>query len=91
MWNELGRAHQVVIAEGNELFSVPRPRSLAGAAIRDQSVYDATGCHIVAALDPHGELLVETAQIPPSDITNLVLLGDRHAERAFRNKYLKKS
>lgn len=89
LWNELGRAHRVVIAEGNELFSVPRPRSLSGAALRDEKIHDTTGCHIVAAIDSDGTLQVETEDIPTDDLTHVVLLGDRHAERAFRNKYVK--
>ena len=89
LWNELGRAHRVVIAEGNELFSVPRPRSLGGAALRDEKIHDTTGCHIVAAIDSHGTLHVETEDIPTDDLTHVVLLGDRHAERAFRTKYAK--
>lgn len=89
MWNKLGRTHRVIIAEGSELFAVPRPSSLVGVALRDQAVYDATGCHIVGALHADGSL-VEADHVPTNEATTLILLGDRHAERAFRNTYLKK-
>lgn len=89
MWNDLGRAHRVVIAEGNELFSAPRPRSLSQVVLRDEKVYNATGCHIVAALDSQGTLLVDPEQLENGDLKSLVLLGDRHAERSFRDKYAK--
>lgn len=91
LWNKLGRAHRVVIAEGNELFSVPRPRSLDRVVVRDEKVHDATGCHIIGGLDPEGGLVVEPAQLESQELCSLVLLGDRHAERAFRDKYVKGS
>lgn len=91
LWNELGRAHRVVITEGNELFPVPLPRKLAGIATRDEKVYRQTGCHIVGATDSAGALLPDTDGAIPAGATSLVLLGDRHAERAFRAQYLKRA
>ena len=90
LWNELGRTQRVVIAEGNELFQVPLPPSLAGAAIRDRTVNDATGCHIVGVVDAAGALLPDSERLPTRQDVNLLLLGDRHAERAFRSKYLRR-
>lgn len=89
MWNKLGRSHRVVIAEGNELFTVPLPRALDGVALRDKKILAATGCHIVGALDSQNQLLPETEHVSADDASTLLLLGDRHAERAFRREYLK--
>ena len=44
---------------------------------------------MVGALNTSGEVTgVET--LATDHANQLILLGDRHAERAFRNKYLKK-
>lgn len=89
MWNALGHTHRVVLAEGSELFTVDLPKRLQGAELDEQKIYEATGCHVVGALTTSDELTGLTALA--TDQTNaLILLGDRHAERAFRNKYLKK-
>lgn len=90
LWNELGRAHRVVITEGNELFPVPVPPKLARTTLDEQQVYRRTGCRIVAAADATGTLLPGTNGVIPAEATSLVLLGDRHAERTFREAYLKK-
>lgn len=90
LWNELGRSHRVVIAEGNELFQVPLPPALVGTAIRDRSIHETTGCHIVAAADSDGTLLPDSERVPAGEGATLLLLGDRHAERTFRKRYLKK-
>lgn len=89
LWNKFGPDHRVVIAEGNELFLVPVPAPLAGSPMSDPRVHEATGCHIVAITDPDRTLLPHAEQIPGTPGSKLVLLGDRHAERAFRSKYLK--
>ncbi len=89
MWNKLGHSHRVVIAEGNELFTVPLPRSLDGVTLRDQKIFDTTGCHVVGALDAKDRLLPATERVSADEASTLLLLGDRHAERAFRRTYLK--
>lgn len=89
MWNTLGHTHRVVLAEGSELFTVELPRRLQGAELDEHKIYEATGCHVVGALNTSGEVTgVET--LATDHANQLILLGDRHAERAFRNKYLKK-
>lgn len=89
MWNKLGHSHRVVIAEGNELFTVPLPQTLNGVALRDAKVLAATGCHIVGALDNEDQLMPWNRPVYVEETSTLLLLGDRHAERAFRRKYLK--
>ena len=89
MWNKLGHSHRVVIAEGNELFTVPVPRTLDGVTLRDPKILEATGCHVVGALDTQNRLLPWTERVSAHETSTLLLLGDRHAERAFRRKYLK--
>lgn len=89
MWNKLGHSHRVLIAEGKELFTVPLPRSLDGLLLRDQKIFAITGCHLVGALDADNRLLPGIERISPNYAATLLLLGDRHAERAFRKTYLK--
>lgn len=91
LWNRFGPDHRVVIAEGNELFAVPVPTSLVGRPASDPRVHEETGCYIVAVADAGRTLLTHTEQIPRGAENRLVLLGDRHAERAFRSKYLKQN
>jgi voltage-gated potassium channel len=87
LWNHAGLSHRVLVAEGNELFLVPRPASLARRSVRDDEVRRRTGCHIVAVLDEDGTLGYDTESIPAAP-GQLLLLGDRHAERRFRELYL---
>ncbi|MDN6328698.1 MAG: potassium channel family protein [Brachybacterium sp.] len=89
LWNHAGLSHRVLVAEGNELFLVPRPASLARRSVRDDEVRRRTGCHIVAVLDEDGTLGYDTESIPSAP-GKLLLLGDRHAERRFRETYLGK-
>ncbi|NWN88570.1 MAG: NAD-binding protein [Micrococcaceae bacterium] len=89
MWNKLGHSHRVVIAEGSELFTVPIPSTVATAQLKNERVYEMTGCHIVGALDAEQEVLVEADGVTAVQASQLILLGDRHAERKFRNMYLK--
>jgi len=87
LWNHAGLSHRVLVAEGNELFLVPRPSSLARRSLSDDEVHRRTGCHIVAVLDEDGTLGYDTESIPSAP-GELLLLGDRHAERRFRETYL---
>lgn len=87
LWNHAGLSHRVLVAEGNELFLVPRPASLVRRSVRDDEVRRRTGCHIVAVLDEDGTLGYDTESIPTAP-GQLLLLGDRHAERRFRQVYL---
>ncbi|MGP5035831.1 potassium channel family protein [Brachybacterium alimentarium] len=88
LWNHAGLSHRVLVAEGNELFLVPRPSSLVRRSVRDAEVHRRTGCHIVAVGDEDGTLSYDTESIPSAP-GKLLLLGDRHAERLFRQTYLK--
>jgi len=90
LWNHAGLSHRVLVAEGNELFLVPRPSSLVRRTVRDSEVHRRTGCHIVAVAEEDGTLDYDTERIP-STSGSLLLLGDRHAERLFRETYLKRS
>ena len=89
MWNTLGHTHRVVLAEGSELFTVELPKRLQGAQLDEPKIYEETGCHVVGALNTSGEV-TGVESLATDDADQLILLGDRHAERAFRNKYAKK-
>src|SRR5699024_10355078 len=88
LWNHAGLSHRVLVAEGNELFLVTRPASLVRRSLRDDEVRRRTGCHIVAVLEEDGTLGYDTEAIPAAP-GKLLLLGDRHAERRFRETYLR--
>jgi len=90
LWNHAGFSHRVLLAEGNELFLAPCPASLVRRSLRDDEVHRRTGCDIVAVLEEDGTLAYETESIPTSG-GRLLLLGDRHAERRFRETYLRRS
>ena len=87
LWNHAGLSHRVLVADGNELFLVPRPASLVRRSVRDDEVRRRTGCHIVAVLDEDGTLGYDTESIPSAP-GQLLLLGDRHSEHRFRQLYL---
>ncbi|MGC0274284.1 NAD-binding protein [Pseudactinotalea sp. Z1739] len=87
LWNRATLPHRMVIAEGNELFLVPRPAALARLPVRNPEVFQQTGCQIVAVTDADGTLLRDSERIPTGDGQQLLLLGDRHAEERFRAKY----
>ena len=87
LWNHVGLSHRVLVAEGNELFLVPRPASLVRRSVRDDEVRRRTGCHIVAVLDEDGTMGYDTESIPSAP-GQLLLLGDRHSEHRFRQLYL---
>ncbi|WP_193107218.1 TrkA family potassium uptake protein [Brachybacterium sp. FME24] len=89
LWNHAGLSHRVLVAEGNELFLVPRPSSLVKRSVRNSEVHRRTGCHIVAVADEDGTLSYDTESIPSSP-GKLLLLGDRHAERVFRETYFRR-
>lgn len=89
LWNYAGLSHRVLVAEGNELFLAPRPSSLVRRSVRNSEVHRRTGCHIVAVAEEDGTLRYDTESIPSSP-GKLLLLGDRHAERLFREAYLKR-
>ncbi|MGO3476934.1 MAG: potassium channel family protein [Brachybacterium tyrofermentans] len=89
LWNHAGLSHRVLVAEGNELFLVPRPNSLVRRSVRDTEVHRRTGCHIVAVAGDDGTLSYDTESIPSAP-GKLLLLGDRHAERRFRETYLRR-
>lgn len=90
IWNDLHAGHRIVIAEGVELFLVPVPSTLAGHAFHDTNVRAQTGCHIVAITDNDAVILDDTETIPADPTAKLMIMADRHAERQFREHYLKK-
>ncbi|HLS26128.1 MAG TPA: NAD-binding protein [Beutenbergiaceae bacterium] len=86
LWNEAGLGQRLVIAEGNELFTVPLPAAAGALAAGAAPVHRRTGVHLVATLDAAGHLLADGR---PADAegAQLLVLGDRHAEQTFRQTY----
>lgn len=87
MWNVLGFSHRVVLAEGIELFAVPVPDRLVGRPFHDPEVYRETGCYPVAALDTDATAVVPTGIVPTGRSAQLLIMGNRHGERRFRERY----
>ncbi|HUP15795.1 MAG TPA: NAD-binding protein [Acidimicrobiia bacterium] len=89
IWNTLGLDHRVVLTEGIEIFAVPVPNQLIGRPINDPKVARETGCHIVAVTDNEERAIIGTAEIPAIPGTHLLVIGDRHDESLFRERYWK--
>lgn len=91
IWNTLGHGERVVVAEGLELFSVPVPSLLAGQDLSDiDDVAGHTNCHVVAVVDEAGSMLFEADRAPLASSSRLLLMGDRHGERRFREAFFNK-
>jgi len=87
IWNVLGLGHRVALAEGIELFTVPIPRQLVGRRLHDPDVLQDVGCHIAAVVDLDETTLIPTATIPSAAEARLLVMGDRHSERRFRERF----
>lgn len=88
IWNTLGRRERVVVAEGVELFQVPVPRLLAKQNLTEASeVIRHTKCHVVAVTDEAGNVVRDANHIPSDTASGLLILGDRHGERLFRETF----
>ncbi len=88
IWNTLGSDQRVVLIEGLELVLVPAPPPLMGRSVHDPDVIGMTGCDIVALTDDSGAILKDTHVISDDPGLRLMIMGDRHAERKFRDLYL---
>jgi voltage-gated potassium channel len=84
LFNSLGLASVMHVAEGLELFQVRVPRALDGKSLHESSIRERTGATVVgiegrdgqrAINPPAGTVLAEGAR--------LVLIGDLRAEQAF--------
>src|SRR5690625_2389999 len=87
IWNTLGLRHRVVLSEGVELFTVPIPRRLRHRELRDPKVFEETGCRIVAITDSEHSQILAQDTIPTSDDYHLLVIGNRHDERRFGERY----
>ncbi len=87
IWNTLKLGERVVIVEGVELMLLPIPSTLVGRALFDPKIYSETGCHVVAITDEAGAIL-DQGTIPSNPKARLMVMGDRHAEKVFRTRYM---
>ena len=91
IWNVLGDHDALVLAEGLDVFRAPMPPELAGTALRDAGIREATRCHVVAiARDGDMDVAPEPATVLPAD-ADLVLIGDAAAEREFLDGYRRRA
>ena len=87
IWNALGFNNTLAIAEGLDVFRMRMPAKLAGRSLAECAVRQATGCNIVAVV--HGDR-IETnpdASQPLPEDADLVVIGDRDAQRRFHERY----
>ncbi len=88
IWNALGIRRRVVLYEGIELFAVPTPPRLRGWSINDPRIQRETGCHIVAVVDSGQNRISQQVTVPATDGFDILVMGSRHDERRFSERYL---
>jgi voltage-gated potassium channel len=88
VFNLLQQGAVLMMAEGLDLFREPVPASLAGRTLAESGIRQATGCLVVAVDGPGGRVVNPLAGtvLPPGG--EVVLLGSRDGERAFRKRFL---
>lgn len=83
----LDRADVLTVAEGLRIFRASVPEELGCQTIREASIRDGTGCHIIA-LDSEGEVQVNPG--PETELTTgarIILAGTPEAQRSFLQRY----
>lgn len=92
IWNALGIGQRAVVIEGLEIFLTPVPQNLIGHTLSE--VDDAigfTGCHVVGVADETGALMDTAEEISADPWARLMVIGNRHDERRFRQLLFKKT
>ena len=87
VFNVLEGGDVVMLAEGLDVFRHPVPPPLAGRALAETRIREATGCSVVA-LETAGEMVIN----PPPDTrlpaaAELILIGTTEAERRFVERF----
>lgn len=88
IWNALGIRRRVVLYEGVELFAVPAPHRLRGWSISDPRIQHETGCYVVAVIDTNESRISQLDTVPSTAGFELLVMGSRHDERRFCERYL---
>jgi voltage-gated potassium channel len=93
VFNILEQDDIVMVAEGLDVFRCAVPAALVGKTLRESDVREKTGCSIVA-VESAGETIVNPPpdmQLPAGTDTELIVIGNTEAERAFLRHYAPES
>ncbi len=83
----LRHGNLMLLAEGLDIFTVPTPRPLVGQSIRAANLRASTGVNVLAVRQAGGTATPPDIDAPLADAMQLILIGDRDAERAFFARY----
>jgi Trk K+ transport system NAD-binding subunit len=87
IFDVLRHGHLMLLAEGLDVFTIAVPRALVGQTIARAGLRAATGVNVLAVRQPGGSAAPPDIQTPLQEGTQLILIGDRDAERSFFNTY----
>ena len=86
IFDVLRRGNLMLLAEGLDVFTVRVPHALAGRTIAEAGLR-ATGVNVLAVRREGGQAAPPDIQARLEHGMEMVLIGDRDAERAFLNRY----
>ncbi len=81
------RGNLLLLAEGIEVFTVQVPAPLVGKPISACRLREDTGCNVFAVRRAGGAASPPDIAAPLAADTELILIGDRHDERRFFQRY----
>jgi Trk K+ transport system NAD-binding subunit len=87
IFDTLRRGNLMLLAEGLDVFTVRVPPGLAGRTIAEAGLRATTGVNVLAVRREGGQAAPPDIQARLEPGTEMVLIGDRDAERAFFAKY----
>lgn len=85
--NRLRDSSLLLLAEGLDVAIVPTPPALVGKTLAESRIRIETGCNVLAIRHAGRMMINPDANTPMPAGSELVLLGDREAERKFFEKY----
>lgn len=85
--NRLRDSSLLLLAEGLDVAIVPTPPVLVGKTLAQSRIRVDTGCNVLAVRHAGRMIINPDANMPIPPGSELVLLGDREAERRFFDKY----
>jgi Trk K+ transport system NAD-binding subunit len=85
--NRLRDSSLLLLAEGLDVAVVPTPRGLVGKTLAESRIRIDTGSNVLAVRHDGRMIINPDAQMPLPADSELVLLGDREAERKFFDRY----
>jgi voltage-gated potassium channel len=86
LWNAIGDERRLVVAEGLEVFQVAVPERMVGRSLVDIGLGERTGCDVLA-IERHGIVAAPDPNEPLPPGSDIVLIGDEAAERAFLDRF----